>query len=215
MGRFIAIDGLDGSGKGTQTALLCDYLEKKSIKVRRLTFPTYTSPGCDLVSFYLGGGLGEHPDDTGAYAASVFYACDRYVSYRTDWKKDIEDADTVTVADRYTTANAVHQLSKLPVDKWDEFLSWLWDFEFDKMGLPRPDDVVYLEVPPDISRVLVTERGNKKDIHEKDEEYLERSYSAAKYCAEKLGWHRIKCCTGGKIMSKEEISALVRGCLGV
>lgn len=215
MARLIAIDGLDGSGKGTQSEILTDYLRSQGVNVRMISFPTYTAPASTLVELYLSGGLGAHPEDTGAHAASVFFACDRYVSYRCDWGADYADPDTVIIANRYTTANAVHQLSKLPKEQWEDFLSWLWDFEFCKLGLPAPDDVIYLEVPPHVSMALVDGRGREKDIHELDENHLKNSYAAALYCSETLGWHRIECAKDGKMQSREAIFAQIRNILGV
>lgn len=215
MARLIAIDGLDGSGKGTQSERLYEYLKEKGERVRLLSFPTYTAPASDLVEFYLGGGLGGSPDDTGAYAASVFFACDRYVSYRTDWKEFAHEDGGILICNRYTTANAVHQLSKLPREQWDAFLSWLWDFEFSKLGLPAPDEVIYLEVPPAVSLSLVEGRGRTKDIHEVDADYMQRSYDAARYCAQTLGWRRIDCTEGGSMKSIESIFAQICRELGV
>lgn len=204
MARLIAIDGLDGSGKGTQSQKLYDYLADQGKKVRLLSFPTYKEPASTLVNFYLSGGLGGRPDDTCAEAASAFFACDRYVSYRTDWKKDA-DGGGIIIANRYTTANAVHQLAKLPGERWEQFLDWLFDFEFERLGLPAPDDVVYLEVPVSVSLSLIEKRGNQKDIHELDVPFLENSYKAAQFCAEKLGWKKISCVRNGTLKSIEEI----------
>lgn len=213
MARLIAIDGLDGSGKNTQSALLADYLQKKGESVRLLSFPTYQEPASTLVNLYLTGGLGDAPEDTGAYAASTFFACDRYVSYRCDWQRDYEKSDGVIIANRYTTANAVHQLSKLPRAEWEGFLSWLWDFEFNKLGLPAPDEVVYLEVAPQVAVTLIDKRGQEKDIHEKNLSYLAKSYEAALFCSEKLGWKRIECCQAAKMKSREEIFMAIREAL--
>ena len=209
MGKFIAIDGLDGSGKGTQSEKLVEKLLSEGKKVKILSFPMYENDSSLFVKMYLEGKLGEKPSDTNAYTASMFFACDRYISYVTDWKKDIEDEDTYVVANRYTTANAVHQLSKMPKDQWEEFLKWLWDFEFTKLGLPKPDLVLYLELPPSISLSLVKSRsdstGQKMDIHEKDTEYMAKCYEAALYSCEKLGWARITCHKDGKIRTREDI----------
>ena len=147
------------------------------------------------VKMYLDGELGGRPDDTNGYAASTLFAVDRYLSYRTDWGAFVAQRDTVTIADRYTSANEVHQLSKLPKEQWDDFLPWLFDFEHGKLGLPVPDLTVYLEMPPRISRELIKKRsmetGRKIDIHEKDAEYLDRCYEAALYAADKLSWQVI------------------------
>ncbi len=214
MGKFIVIDGLDGSGKGTQSELLKKRLEGAGYKVRLLSFPMYESESSMLVRMYLGGKLGEHPEDTNAYAASSFFAADRYVSYRTDWKKDIEDPETIVIANRFTTANAVHQLSKMPKEDWDLFLSWLWDYEYKKLGVPAPDLVLYLEMTPEISMALVSHRseatGQTKDIHELDPMHLTNSYEAAIYSSDRLGWERIRCFEGGSPLSIEKISEMIK-----
>lgn len=198
MAKLIAIDGLDGSGKETQSKCLAKYLTEKGKKVRLLSFPTYDGKGSAFVDMYLKGQLGKNPEDTNAYAASVFFTLDRYYSFRTDWSKDYAEKDTYIIANRYTSANAVHQLSKLPRDMWDGFLEWLWDFEFKKIGLPAPDSVIYLEMKPEVSMSLIDSRsqktGREKDIHESDRNHLVNSYKAALYSSEKLGWKIIHCC---------------------
>lgn len=211
MGKFIAIDGLDGSGKGTQSEKLVNKLIAEGKKVRVLSFPIYESDSSIFVRMYLEGKLGDKPSDTNAYTASMFFATDRYISYATDWKRDICDPDTIVVANRYTTANAVHQLSKLPKEEWEGFLEWLWDFEFTKLGLPKPDLVLYLELPPRLSLSLVKSRsdttGQKMDIHEKDTAYMDKCYEAALYSCKRLGWKQIKCYEGEKIRTREDIFA--------
>ncbi len=218
MGRFIVIDGLDGSGKETQSLILKKHLEDMGIKVRYISFPCYDNDSSLFVKKYLNGELGSRPEDTNAFAASSFFALDRYLSYRTDWKKDIDDPDTVVIANRYTTANAVHQLSKLPREQWNAFLSWLWDFEFYKLGIPVPDAVIYLEMHPDISYKLIKSRSEKTgratDIHENDGEFLYKSYEAALYASDRLNWSRICCYEGENPLSIEDISSLVRSALG-
>ncbi len=209
MGRFVVIDGLDASGKETQTELLAESLRKEGKKVRVISFPVYESESSAFVKMYLSGKLGEHPEDTNAYAASSFFASDRYISYRLDWKKDIDDPETVVIANRYTTANAVHQLAKLPPHMWDGFLSWLWDFEFEKLGVPMPNDIIYLEMSPEISMRLLKSRsdatGRAIDIHEADRNFIENSYRAAMYASEKLGWTRIRCYSGSDPRTREDI----------
>lgn len=201
MGKLIVLEGLDGSGKGTQTALLHDYLLKTGKKVCVIDFPDYNSEGSYLVKMYLDGKLGNNPSDTNAYAASMFFAADRYVSFVQNWKSAWMDPDTVVIANRYTTANAYHQLSKMDEKDWDSFLEWLWDFEFSKLGLPEPDRVLLLDMPESVSSALVAKRssetGRKLDIHEKDESYLIRCRTAASYVAEKCGWRKIKCAEEG------------------
>lgn len=200
MGKLIAIDGLDGSGKGTMSKRLYQYLLEKGKEVRGISFPMYDNKSSFGVQMYLGGELGGKPDDTSGYAASTLFAVDRYLSYRTDWGEFVKRDGTFTIADRYVSANAVHQLSKLPPEQWDGFLQWLLDFEYGKLGLPHPDLTVYLEMPPRISQKLIKQRsaqtGRSIDIHEKDTEYLDRCYKAALYAAQKLGWRVIPCYEG-------------------
>ena len=217
MGKLITIDGLDGSGKGTQSDLLCAWLRAQGKKVRELSFPCYGEKSAAAVELYLGGALGSRPEDTNAYAASTFFSVDRYISFRTDWQRDWLDPDTVIVSNRYTTANAVHQLSKLPREEWDGFLAWLWDFEFGRLGLPEPDLILYLEMLPEISMRLVDHRsaetGQKKDIHELSADHLKKSYEAAMYASEKLGFTRLCCYEGNEpkpiSVIRDEIRAIV------
>ena len=197
MSKFIVLEGLDGSGKGTQIELLKEYLTSLGKRVRVIDFPDYASDGSMLVRMYLDGKLGQSPADTNAYAASMFFAADRYVSYVTGWREDYLKDDTYIIANRYTTANAYHQLSKMPESDWDSFLNWLWDFEFGKLGLPSPDRVILLDMPESVSSALVRSRsaetGRKIDIHENDEGYLLACRRAANYTAQKCGWTVIKC----------------------
>ena len=207
-GKLIVIEGLDGSGKATQSKLLCEALEAQGKKVRKVSFPAYESDSSALVKMYLAGEFGKDPGDVNAYAASTFYAVDRFASYKKDWGKFYEEGGIV-VADRYTTSNAVHQCSKLPEDQWDTFLEWLFDFEYKMMGIPAPDAVVYLRVDPAVSQKLMTGRYNgdesKKDIHESNLEYLARSRRAAEYCADKLGWKCVSCDDGEDMRTIEAI----------
>lgn len=197
MGKLIVIDGLDGSGKATQAELLISALTSKGHPVRGLSFPDYDNPSSALVKMYLGGAFGDRPGDVNAYAASAFYAVDRIASYLRDWKRDYE-SDTLLVADRYVTSNAIHQMAKLPEEEWDEFLDWLDAFEYDRLGLPRPDLILWLDMPPDISRALLIKRagGTLTDLHEKDLHYLEICRRAAGYVAHKQGWISIACGSG-------------------
>ncbi len=208
MGQLIAIDGLDGSGKTTQTQLLFEKLVSDGKKVRMLSFPDYESNSSALVKMYLGGEFGKNPSDVNAYAASTFYAVDRFASFKRDWKKDYDDG-AVILCNRYTTANLFHQMEKLPQTEWDNFIAWLEDLEYEKLGLPRPDKVIYLDMHPDISRKLLSGRYNgdesRRDIHEKDYSYLERCRVAALYVAEKLDWCVIKCFENDEALKPKEI----------
>ena len=214
MPKLIAIEGLDGSGKGTQSALLTDSVRRAGYTAVPVSFPDYDSPGAIPVKMYLGGELGSSPGDTGAYAASMLFATDRYISYKTKWESAAASDDAIIVANRYTTANAYHQMAKLPEEKWDEYLEWLWDFEFSKLALPRPEGVIVLLLPTEVSASLIEKRcretGVTKDIHECDMDYLTACRKAALYASEKLGWIVINCEDGnGGILSIDTIHETV------
>ena len=196
MGKLIIMEGLDGSGKGTQAELLARRLTEQGRTLRKITFPDYASDSSALVRMYLAGKFGDKPDDVNPYASSSFYSVDRYASYKMNWGGFYQDGGLV-ISDRYTTSNAVHQCAKLPPEQWDAFLDWLFDFEYHKIGIPEPDRVIYLAVDPEVSQRLMTARyhgdESKKDIQEKDTEYMARARAAAEYCAKTLGWRRIEC----------------------
>lgn len=212
-GRLLVIEGLDGSGKATQAKMLAAWLQQKGLAVKEITFPDYSSDSSALVKMYLSGQFGQKPDDVNAYAASSFFAVDRFASYKTDWG-DFYQKGGIVIADRYTTSNAVHQCSKLPPEQWENFLNWLFDYEFHLLGLPAPDRVVYLQVDPVVSQRLMTNRyhgdESKKDVHEKDLEYLSRSRRAAEFCAAHLQWVTVHCTTGDSMRSIEDIQAEIQ-----
>ena len=219
-GRLLVIEGLDGSGKATQAKLLAAALAADGLPVRQVSFPNYASESSALVRMYLAGQFGQKPDDVNAYAASSFFAVDRYASYKTDWGAFYRDGGVV-LADRYTTSNGAHQCSKLPPEAWDGYLEWLFRFEYELLGLPAPDAVIYLRVDPAVSQKLMTARyhgdESRKDIQERDLEYLARSRAAAEYCAQKLGWQAVECARNGEMRPVEEIGrevlALARAAL--
>ena len=208
MGKLIIFEGLDGSGKGTLTSLTAQKLAAQGMDLGQITFPNYASDSSALVKMYLSGQFGDKPDDVNAYAASSFYAVDRFASYKTDWG-DFYRAGGLVLSDRYTTSNAVHQCAKLPPMHWDGFLNWLFDFEYKKIGIPAPDAVLYLAVDPEVSQELLKERyhgdESKKDIQEKDREYMARSRAAAEYCAKAFGWYRIECTQGEDVKSMRTV----------
>ncbi|MFI3168811.1 MAG: thymidylate kinase [Faecalibacterium sp.] len=209
-GKLIVIDGLDGSGKATQAKALAASLRMAGVPVMEITFPQYESDSSALVRMYLAGQFGQKPEDVNAYAASSFYAVDRYASYKTTWGEFYQNGGVI-IADRYTTSNGVHQCSKLPEAQWDAFLAWLFDYEFNLLGLPAPDKVIYLAVDPAISQKLMSERyqgdEGKKDLHEKDLAYLARSRAAAEYCADHLGWQTVACAKSGVMRTIDDIHA--------
>ena len=209
MGIFIDLEGLDGSGKTTQTELICKRLEQDDIDYRRIKLPDYDSDSSILVRKYLAGDFGKNAGDVNAYAASVFYTVDRYASFKANWGEYYNNGGTV-IAGRYTTSNAVHQASKLPEDKWVDFLSWLYDFEYSKIGIPKPDKVIFLDMPVEVSQKLLSKRyegdNSKKDIHESDTEYLDKCRKAAVFTADYSGWETIPCSIDGEPRSLESIA---------
>lgn len=205
--KLIVIEGLDGSGKATQAKLLAKSLTEQGAAVREVSFPDYGSDSSALVKMYLSGQFGTDPQDVNAYAASAFFAVDRFASYKKGWGRDYDRG--VIIADRYTTSNAVHQCSKLPGEQWEPFLEWLFDFEYKKLGIPAPNQVIYLNVDPKVSQALMTKRysgdESRKDIHERDLGYLQRSREAAEFCARYLGWQTVDCCRNGQMRPIQEI----------
>ncbi len=209
MGKLIVIEGLDGSGKSTQLDLLLDRLKGLNIDCRSVSFPDYESDSSALVRMYLAGNFGKKPDDVNPFAASVFYTVDRYASYKQNWG-EYYDADGVVIAGSYTTSNAVHQTSKLNKSEWETFLNWLYDFEYEKVKIPKPDKVIFLDMPVEVSQKLLSGRykgdESKKDIHESDVSYLDNCRKAAVFTANFSGWTVIPCAKDGEARTINEIS---------
>ena len=220
MGKLIVIEGTDGSGKSTQFKLMAERLEKENKPFRRLVFPRYSEESSALIRMYLGGAFGTNPSDVNAYAASAFFAVDRYASYKQDWGQWYEDGGLI-FSDRYTTSNAVHQASKEPEENRAEFLRWLYEFEYDKMGLPRPDLVIYLDVPTSFTEKMMRSReaatNTSADIHEQDLNYLATCRKIGRTAAEYYGWSVINCVKDDQMRSiediHEEIYQLISKCL--
>ncbi len=208
MGKLIVIEGTDGSGKSTQFQRLASRLAEEKRDFRRLVFPRYDQPSSALIRMYLGGDFGNNPGNVNAYAASAFYAADRYASYKMDWGQWYHDGGIV-LSDRYTTSNAVHQTSKEPPEKRGEFLRWLYEFEYDKLGLPRPDLVLYLDVPTDFTEKLLRHREQDThttaDIHEQDMTYLATCREMGRAAAAYYGWTVISCVEHGVMRTIEDI----------
>ena len=220
MGKLIVFEGTDGSGKSTQFELLAKRLEAEQIGFQRLRFPQYEEPSSALIRMYLSGAFGDDPEAVNAYAASTFYAVDRYASYQCVWK-DYYQGGGLVVSDRYTTSNAVHQGSKVPEGERADFFRWLYDLEYDRMGLPRPDLVVLLDMPVELSEQLMRKRekstGTHADIHERDEDYLKKCRDVALHAAKYYGWRTVSCAKDGAIRGvediHEEVYAIVKSCL--
>lgn len=213
MGKLIVIEGLDGSGKSTQIEIIKKSLENKGLKYKQIKLPDYEDPSSTLVRMYLSGDFGDKPGDVNAFAASSFYAVDRYANFKRHWKDEYEN-DYVILADRYTTSNCVHQCSKLPKSEWDGYIKWLYNYEFEQLGIPKPDLVIFLDMEPSISQRLMSSRykgdENKKDIHEKDTKYLEKCREAAFYSAEKLDWKIVKCYENDNPLSIDIIAEKIK-----
>lgn len=205
-GKLIVIEGLDGSGKTTQIELLKSKLSGKT--VHQIKLPDYDNPSSTLVKMYLHGDFGKNPEDVNAYAASAFYAVDRFANYKTKWK-DHYDNGEIIISDRYTTSNAYHQSTKIAREKWSEYFKWLEEFEYEQIAIPRPDAVIYLDMPIEISQKMMSKRYSgdetKKDIHESNIQYLLKCREAALVAAEEMGWHVIKCSDGDEPRSIEDI----------
>ena len=222
MGKLIVIEGTDGSGKSTQFRLLSAHLEEEQVAFKQLVFPRYQEESSALIRMYLGGQFGSKPSDVNAYAASAFYAVDRYASYKMDWGQWYEEGGLV-LSDRYTTSNAVHQASKEEGAAREAYLKWLYEFEYDQLQLPRPDLTIYLDVPTDFTEKMLRGReqatNTTADIHEKDMQYLATCRECGRAAAEFYGWKVIHCVKDGAMRTMEdihnEIYAAVRQCLEV
>lgn len=209
MGKLIVLDGLDGSGKSTQFECIQHRLRDSAIPFLPISFPDYDKPSSALVRQYLAGEFSSSADGVNAYAASSFYAVDRYASYKQVWEETYR-AGTLILASRYVTSNAIHQMGKLPQTEWDSYLDWLAEYEYDKLGLPRPDQVIFLDMPLHVSQNLLSSRyqgdETKKDIHEADLEYLRTCRTSALYAAKRLGWDIVECSDGERPYSVKQLS---------
>lgn len=209
---FIVLEGLDGSGKSTQFQLLQEALLKEGGEVKTVKFPDYDSPSSSLVKMYLAGDFGSDPESVNSYAASTFYAVDRFASFRRVWGEDYRRGVTI-LADRYTTSNYIYQMGKLKRENWEDYLTWVEDLEYNRLGLPQPDRVIFLDMPLEISQKLMSGRYHgdetKKDIHESHLHYLRLCAESARFAGEKLGWKFVACSENGQPLPVETIHRAV------
>jgi dTMP kinase len=207
-GRLIVFEGIDGSGKSTQFKLMCDRLKGEDRDFRRVVFPRYDEPSSALIKMYLAGDFGGDPGAVNAYAASSFYAVDRFASYVQDWRGYYESGGLV-LTDRYTTSNALHQGAKMVSEEREGFFKWLYEYEFDLIGLPSPDLVIYMDIDAELAGTRLkrrqTETGTSGDIHEKDAVYLSNCAQSGRQAAAQYGWHVISCVRNGCERSEAEI----------
>lgn len=209
MGKLIVLEGLDGSGKSTQLLKLEENLKAEKVDIRTVSFPEYSEPSCEPVKMYLSGKFGSNPEDVSAYTASLFFAIDRYASFKLHWGEYYNNGGTV-LSGRYTTSNCIHQMSKLPEEEWETFLDWLYDLEYQKVKIPSPDVVFFLDMPLEVSNKLLSTRyegdESKRDIHESNAEYLKMCRKAAYFAAEKLGWKVVNCAKNGEPRTIDDIA---------
>ncbi len=199
MGKIIVIEGTDCSGKSTQFEQLCERLYKEKVAFSTASFPDYPSESSWFVRQYLAGEFGEHASDVDAKTASVFYAVDRYASYmKCEWGKTYREGGNILLA-RYITSNILHQACKLETEaEKQELIDWLHEFEIETMGIPKYDEVILLNMPPEQAKILKAKRGQtssggEKDIHEADDAHLRAAYETSLWVAKKYGWTIINC----------------------
>ncbi len=189
---LIVIEGLDGCGKTTQL----DLLKKRLNNANFITFPYYNTNSGKIISEYLSGAYREEDQSVSAYSVSTMYAVDRYTSYKTHWEA-LYKSGAPLISARYVSSNAIYQMAKLKKDVWEEYLDWLFDLEYKKMGLPTPDMTIFLDMPVEISQKLLSGRyggdEQKKDLHERNVPFLTACREAAMYVADRCGWSVIRC----------------------
>ena len=208
-GKLIVLEGLDGSGKTTQFEKIDKLLYAKSIDHKAISFPDYDQPSSELVRMYLAGEILQDPKAVNAFAASSFYAVDRYVSFKKFWEEDYNNGKLIFAA-RYVTSNMIYQMVKLPEEEWRSYIEWLSDYEYDKLGLPEPDLVIFMDMPVDISQQLLSKRytgtDRKKDIHEANVSFLHDCRKAAFFAAKELGWKIVSCAEDGRARRVDSIT---------
>lgn len=206
LNNLIVIEGLDGTGKATQSKMLAEHL-----RVFLFSFPNYNSKSSALVEMYLNGEFGRNAASINPYQASAMFAVDRLGTYLKEMKTILERAGKI-VADRYTTSNILYQTAKFDrVEEKNDFIKWVRRFEYKDLQLPEPTQTFLLNVPFEAFVDMMTLRNDNKhdgeDIHEADMDYLKKVYENAQYVAEKLHWDIIECVDeSGNLLSRREIN---------
>ena len=209
-GKIIVLEGLDGSGKCTQSKILFDNLKLLGKNVKVISMPNYDSESSGPIKMYLRSKISSDPNKINPYATSSFFAVDRFINYFCDWKLFYNDKDSIIVCDRYTTSNMIYQLAKVEYNKWDSFLTWLDEYEYKYLQIPRPDLVIYLKVPLYISHKLIQSRSTSYDLHESNLEFLRICEKAAEFSSRRFNWQVIDCALNNKdIMPIEKISSKI------
>ena len=208
MGDLIVFEGIDGSGKSTQFRMMCDRLKTEGRDFRHISFPRYDNPSSTLAKMYLGGEFGKDPDAVNAYAATSFYAVDRFASYIQDWKEFYQSGGLVLL-DRYTTSNALHQGAKMSDEKREDFFKWLYDYEFNYIGLPYPTRVLFMDIEAEYAAERLISRqnatGTSGDIHEQDIKHLSNCVHSGRQAAVLYNWDVVQCMQNGNLRSESEI----------
>jgi dTMP kinase len=213
---LLVFEGTDGSGKATQSRLFMDRLRKEGRAVEYVDFPRYGNKSAAMVEDYLNGKFGS-ASEVGPYRASLFYALDRYAA-SFEMRKWLAEGKVV-VANRYVSANMGHQAGKIhDIMERDKYLDWLDNLEFGMLGIPRPDVVALLYMPPEIGQQLVDKKGHRdyvggsrKDIHEADLNHLRQAAEAYLYVAKKYGWTVIDCAPNNNLKTIPDIHEEVWG----
>lgn len=209
-GRLIVLDGTDGSGKKTQTDLLLARLDKEGIEKEYADFPRYGKRSAVMVEDYLNGEFGK-ANEVNPYAASLFYAIDRFAAGK-DLLSSIDEGKIV-VANRYVSSNMGHQGGKIQDEaERIKYFDWVENMEYNQLGIPRPDATILLYVPAKIAQGLVGKKeareylkGKTYDIHEEDLNHLENAEKTYLEAAEKFGFKIISCVENGELLSREKI----------
>ena len=204
-GKIIVLEGLDGSGKSTQSQLLLNKFCSLNRLAKIISMPNYSSLSSGPVRMYLNREISDNPFDVNSYASSSFFAVDRFINYVCNWKKFYDSENFTIICDRYSSSNMIFQLAKIDRNNWDSFLDWVCDYEYNKLEIPNPDIVIYLRVPLNISQKLIKLRGTPADLHESSLEFIKSCYEAAEYSAEKFGWSIVNCSENGKSMDSMEV----------